>query len=103
MLFRSAHVSPAASEKKPQGSATSIDVPLSPRTRGAKEELCLETPPAALIQEEESQNLSKENEFSNEDPHVYVPQEIQIPLGEDGQPGPWCSFHQSDRHNVDDC
>ena len=32
-----------------------------------------------------------------------MPQEVQIPLGEDGQPGPWCSFHQSDRHNVDDC
>ena len=45
---------PAASEKKPQGSAISIDVPLSPRTRGAKEELCFETPPAALLQEEET-------------------------------------------------
>ena len=55
---------------------------------GAKEELCLETPLEALLREEESLSLSKENELSDRDPHVYVPQEIQIPLGEDGQPGP---------------
>ena len=63
----------------------------------------METPPAALLQEEESLSPSEKSRLPDGDLHVYVPQEIQIPLGEDGQPGPWCSYHQSDRHNVDDC
>ena len=67
------HVSPAVNEKKPQGSATSIDVPLSPWTRGAKEELCLETLPATLLQEEESLSPSEKSKLPDGDPHVYVP------------------------------
>ena len=63
----------------------------------------MEISPTTLLREEESQILSQKTKITNEDPHAYVPQEVQIPLGEDGQPGPWCSFHQSDRHNVDDC
>ena len=92
-----------ASERGSQGSATRIDAPLSPRTREVKGELCLETSPPAPPREEESQIPSQEAEIAGEDLHAYVLQEVQIPLGEDGLPGPWCSFHQSDGHNVDDC
>ena len=34
---------------------------------------------------------------------AYVPQEIEIPLGKNGLPGKWCSYHQSANHNLDDC
>ena len=42
-------------------------------------------------------------EPSDEDPLVYVPQEVQIPLGKDGLPGPWCMYHKSSGHSIDDC
>ena len=44
----------------------------------------METPPAALLQEEESLSPRKKSKFPGEDPHIYVPEEIKIPLGEDG-------------------
>ena len=96
-----ARASAAPDEDLPPGSSSGIDAPLSPRTRVVMEELCLEASPPTLPQEGEHQIQSQETEIARDDP--YVPQEFHIPLGEDGQPGPWCSFHLSDKHNIDDC
>ena len=73
------------------------------RSHGVREELCSETPPAAPLPKEEDPSPDAKDGPPNEDPLVYVPHEIKIPLGKDGQPGPWCMYHRSDKHNIEDC
>ena len=100
-MFPVARANAAAGGGLPPGSSTGIDAPLSPRTRVVEEGLCLETSPSAFSLEEERQLQGQEAEIARDEP--YVPQEVQLPLGEDGQLGPWCSFHQTDKHHIDDC
>ena len=66
-----------------------------------KEELCLETSPLTLPLEGERQIQGQEAEVARDEP--YVPQEVQLLLGKDGQLGPWCSFHRTNKHHIDDC
>ena len=80
-----------------------VDVPLPSRTREEEGGLCPDAPLAAQPPEGYVPLQLPEEPPATEDALEYVPQEIEIPPGKNGQPGKWCSFHQSTNHNLDDC
>ena len=98
-----AYVSSLVSKGRPEEGATNIDVPLSPWTHGVKDELCSDAPTTVPLPEEENLDQDTKGEPRQEDPPIYVPQELKIPLRKDGQPGMWCMYHRSDRHSLEDC
>jgi len=98
-----AYVSSLVSKGRPEEGATNIDVPLSPWTHGVKEELCSDAPTTVPLPEEENLDHDTKGEPRQEDPLIYMPQELKIPLRKDGQPGMWCMYHRSDRHRLEDC
>ena len=73
-----AYVSSLVSTGRPEEGATNIDVPLSPWTHGAKEELCSDAPTTVSLPEEENLDQDTKSEPRQEDPLIYVPQEHQI-------------------------
>ena len=81
----------------------SIDVPSPSWTHEEREELCSDVSPAAQPLKGEGPDQSTEDDPRLEDPLIYVPQELKIPLRKDGQPGVWCMYHRSDRHSLEDC
>ena len=92
------YVSPLISEERPQENTMSIDVPSPSWTHEEREELCSDVTPAAQPLKGEGPNQSTED-----DPLIYVPQELKIPLRKDGQPGVWCMYHRSDRQSLEEC
>ena len=98
-----AYVSPFIIEERPQEEAVSINVPLPSWTREEEEGLCSDVPPAVQPLEGNDPPQPEEDKPPAEDALAYVPQEIEIPLGKNGLPGNWCSYHQSANHNLDDC
>ena len=97
MLFRSVrpagNVSPFIIEERPQVEAAGIDIPLPSRTREEEGGLCLDVPPAVQPPEGNYPPQPEEDQPPAKDALVYVPQEIEIPLGKNGLPGKWCSYH----------
>ena len=97
-----AYVSTFIIEARPQDEATSIDVPL-PSRMCEEGGLCSDVPPAVQPLEGNYPPQPKEDKPPVEGALAYVPQEIKIPLGKNGLPRKWCSYHQSANHNLDDC
>ena len=79
-----AYISPLISEERPQGNAMSIDVPSPSWTHEERKELCSDVPPAVQPPKGEGPDQSTEDDSPLEDPLIYVPQELKIPLRKDG-------------------
>ena len=97
-----AYISAFIIEERPHEEAAIIDVPLPSRTHEEEEGLCSDIPLVVQPPEGNDPPQPEEKRSPAEDALAYVPQEIKIPLGKNGLPGKWCSYHQSANHNLDD-
>ena len=97
-----AYVSLFIIEERPQEEVAGLDAPLPSRTREEEGGLCSDVPPAVQPPEGNDPPQPQEDPSPSEGTLTYVPQGIEIPLGKNGLPGKWCSYHQSDNHNMDD-
>ena len=98
-----AYVSLFIIEERPQEEVAGIDVPLPSRTREEEGEIYPDVPPTVQPPEGNDPPRPPKDPPAAKDALEYVPREIEIPLGKNGLPGKWCSFHQSANHNLDDC
>ena len=98
-----AYVSPFIIEERPQEETKNIDVLLPSRMHEEEERLCSDVLPALQPPEGKDPHRPEEEKPSIEDPLDYMLQEVEIPPVKDGLPGIWCSYHQSARHNLEDC